>query len=62
MKDRSNLLRVVGLAWWLAAMFCLPSVAQGQSTADLDPQARQYALSLYGVYQQAQYSNNWNAF
>lgn len=56
--------RVVGrwiLVCWLAISAALPVWAQSASAA-LDPQARDFAWSLFGVYQQAQYTGNWNAF
>jgi hypothetical protein len=42
------------LVWWAV----LPAGAQ----AAVDPQAREYAFALYGVYQQSSYSGDWNPF
>lgn len=61
--SRPPVLAVLALLFGVVLAAVAPAWAQPQSqSGTLDPQAREYAFSLYGVYQQSQYTGNWNAF
>ena len=59
MRQRSTLITFI-LGFWLAFAGLMPAIAQ--SSVPPDQQALDYAMRLYGLYEQADNTGNWNAF